>query len=239
MSINWVMIAPDSPGFVKLPNERLIYTSPPRTSLELTASSPNPQTRLFSIKSDAGVVYVTNQRLVYLPTVPTSTFKSFSCPILNLQDTHVCSPLFGPNYWVGQCQPVPGGGIPANYLFADLKLTFREGGTYDFVTAFEQIKEHLYQARSTAQETSTYGMHQTNIDLEQLPAYQRERGTGPDYIYSPSSEAGAPQLSVSVNSSPMIDPLLPIPGEAPPGYEEVQAQAVILDLEQRLRARCQ
>lgn len=61
-SKSWVMTAPGQEGFVKLPNERILYTSPPRTSLEI--SSPKVSgTDPFSAKSDAGVVYITNQRV--------------------------------------------------------------------------------------------------------------------------------------------------------------------------------
>ncbi|KAJ6047873.1 hypothetical protein N7499_000590 [Penicillium canescens] len=38
MSLNWVMLH-DQEGFVRLPNERLIYSSPPRTSVSLTPPS--------------------------------------------------------------------------------------------------------------------------------------------------------------------------------------------------------
>ncbi|KFY62506.1 hypothetical protein V496_04562, partial [Pseudogymnoascus sp. VKM F-4515 (FW-2607)] len=41
MSINWVMVSPQSSEpFVKLPNERILYRSPIRTSLTLS-SPPN------------------------------------------------------------------------------------------------------------------------------------------------------------------------------------------------------
>ena len=61
-SKSWVMTAPGQEGFVKLPNERTLYTSPPRTSLEI--SSPKTSgAEPFSAKSDAGLVYITNQRV--------------------------------------------------------------------------------------------------------------------------------------------------------------------------------
>lgn len=61
-SKSWVMTAPGQEGFVKLPNERILYTSPPRTSLEI--SSPKTSgTESFAAKSDAGLVYITNQRV--------------------------------------------------------------------------------------------------------------------------------------------------------------------------------
>ena len=60
---SWVMTSPNEAGFVKLPNERILYTSPPRTSLQLSAPNTFPGAQPFSAKSDAGIVYLTNQRV--------------------------------------------------------------------------------------------------------------------------------------------------------------------------------
>ncbi len=62
---SWVMTAANEKGFVKLPNEHILFTSPPRTSLEITTPNQFPGTSPLSIKSDSGVVYITNQRVSY------------------------------------------------------------------------------------------------------------------------------------------------------------------------------
>lgn len=58
---SWVMTSPNEQGFVKLPNERILYTSPPRVSLQL--SPPIASAEPYSVKSDTGVAYITNQRV--------------------------------------------------------------------------------------------------------------------------------------------------------------------------------
>ena len=60
---SWVMTSPNEQGFVKLPNERILFTSPPRTSLQISSPNTYPGTEPFAAKSDAGVVYITNQRV--------------------------------------------------------------------------------------------------------------------------------------------------------------------------------
>jgi len=60
---SWVMTSPNEQGFVKLPNELLLFTSPPRTSLEISTPNNYPGAEPFSSKSDGGVVYITNQRV--------------------------------------------------------------------------------------------------------------------------------------------------------------------------------
>ena len=60
---SWVMTSPTEEGFIRLPNEKILYASPPRTSLSISSMSSFPGTEPFSVKSDGGVVYITNQRV--------------------------------------------------------------------------------------------------------------------------------------------------------------------------------
>lgn len=60
---SWVMTSSNEAGFVKLPNERILYTSPPRTSLQISATTTSTGAEPYSAKSDAGVVYISNQRV--------------------------------------------------------------------------------------------------------------------------------------------------------------------------------
>jgi len=60
---SWVMTAPNEPDFVKLPNERIIYTSPPRASLQLSPATTTAGAEPFSVKIDTGVAYITSQRV--------------------------------------------------------------------------------------------------------------------------------------------------------------------------------
>ncbi|KAF2089393.1 hypothetical protein K490DRAFT_37226 [Saccharata proteae CBS 121410] len=250
---SWVMLSPPD-EFVLLPNEQRIYTSPPRTTLTLQTLHKYPGKSPFCLSSSAGRLHLTNRRIVYLPSTPTPQLQSFAAPILNLHDTHVTAPFFGPNVWAAVVQPVPGGNIPPQHTALELKMTFKDGGAFDFHTAFERIKERLQQAVEVAhisgdgQETgdgrgagALAGVDLENVHLDELPAY--EAGPGPAPPIDPSSaahprdrdsglgmsgEEGAPK------PSPGRGPFEP-PVEPPPGYEEVQRESVNVELERRLR----
>jgi hypothetical protein len=258
---SWVMTSPGESGFIKLPNERTLFTSPPRTSLQISTPNTFPGAQPFSVKSDAGVVYVTNLRLVYLPAEPAPELQSFSCPILNTQDTYVRAPFFGANYWTGLCKAVAGGGIPPAHPVVEIRLTFREGGAFDFHSTFERIKERLHQAYEVARESGRGGANVdlANLHLEQLPAYEPSRemegAEGGDeeeeeeepVILSPvpvrpmerdGGVAGSGNIGDTSYYETPGPPAAP-PSEPPPGYEEAQAQAVSIGLAQRLRDESQ
>jgi hypothetical protein len=59
---SWVMLH-DTDGFVRLPNERIIYTSPPRTSISLQPINSSAASERFSRASSIGRVHLTNQRV--------------------------------------------------------------------------------------------------------------------------------------------------------------------------------
>lgn len=227
MSINWVMLSPsgDPEPFVKLPNERILHTSPSRTSLALKTISSLSGSAPFSVNSSAGKAYLTNQRLIYIPKDAKSDLMSFCAPILNIQDAHVRSPMFGANYWNAHVKPVPGGNIPSNVPYLELKMVFSDGGAFDHQTAFEQVKERAAHALEIARETRGQNLDMGNVHLEQLPAYEPASG---DYV-SAETVVGS---GVEVRSpSPG-----PKPSDPPPGYEEVQAQAVGTAVDARLLA---
>lgn len=63
LSMNsWVMLH-ENEAFIRLPNERLIYTSPPRTSFSLQPPSGYSGRESLSLQSNSGLVYLTNQRV--------------------------------------------------------------------------------------------------------------------------------------------------------------------------------
>ncbi|KAL2059422.1 hypothetical protein ABVK25_000715 [Lepraria finkii] len=190
------------------------------------------------------------------PPPPTSSFQSFSAPILNLQDTHVSAPFFGPNVWEGTLIPVTGGGIPAHHNLVQIKLTFKEGGTFDFSSTYERIKETLSQALEVARESGrAVGNGGVDVDLEQLPAYEEASGGGggqtqiqrpvpiaPDGARrsrpAPPANNGVVGLEDQTGSragpSSRQQPLPP-PDEPPPGYEEAQQSSVADQLEESVR----
>ncbi|OBT71245.1 hypothetical protein VF21_09471 [Pseudogymnoascus sp. 05NY08] len=244
---SWVMVSPQSSEpFVKLPNERILYRSPIRTSLTLS-SPPNTHssTQPWSVSSDGGVAYITNQRIVYIPTTSSPSLTSFSCPILNLYDTYVRAPFFGANYWTASVRPVAGGGIPPSLALIDLRMTFREGGAFDYHNVFELIKERLHQAVQAARDAGRNvggagGVDQEvlqGLHLEQLPAYEPAAVAPGAGAAGGAREAPPPPVDAQPRAEP--ETAAAQPDEPPPGYEEAQAQAVGIDLDQRLRRRAE
>ncbi|KAL6232566.1 hypothetical protein BDW75DRAFT_18322 [Aspergillus navahoensis] len=213
-------------GFVHLPNERLLYTSPPRTSFALQPPPSYTGKDKLSLQSSAGQIYLTNQRVVYIPAQQSDELESFSAPLLNLHDSHVSSPFFGPNAWNAVVQPVPGGGIPPSLVAVHLKVTFKEGGAFDFHNQFERIKERLQQAVDISRESGQRAgdINMTNVHLEELPAYSGPQSYSTENDHSNRAESR--HSTSETNDEPQ---------EPPPGYEEVQQQSVANELEERLR----
>lgn len=219
----------DQEGFVRLPNERLIYSSPPRTSLALTPLPNYKGPEKLSLQSSTGCIHLTNQRLIYLPSEKSSTFQSFSSPLLHVRDSHVSAPFFGPNVWTALIQPVSGGGISVELPAVQIKVTFKEGGAFDFHTNFERIKERLEQAVEN-QSDGARGLRSVDmsaVHLEDLPAYEGPGNSSHSTVADDSPVVQQPPRRVS--------DVGPEPAEPPPCYEEVQSQSVATELEERLR----
>lgn len=60
---SWVMAAQNGEAFVKLPNERIEFTSNPRVYLQISPPASIANVAPYSVKSDSGMAYVTNQRV--------------------------------------------------------------------------------------------------------------------------------------------------------------------------------
>lgn len=109
-----------------------------------------------------------------------------------------------------------------------IKVTFKEGGAFDFHTNFERIRERLEQAVENMGEGAR-GLRAVDlaaVHLEELPAYE---GPGTTSTNTVSNEAPPPQHNRRVST------MGPEPVEPPPCYEEVQSQSVADELEERLR----
>ena len=169
------------------------------------------------------------QQLIYLPSEKSSTFQSFSSPLLHVRDSHVSAPFFGPNVWTALIQPVSGGGISADLPAVQIKVTFKEGGAFDFHTNFERIKERLEQAVEN-QSDGARGLRSVDmsaVHLEELPAYEGPGNSSHSTVDDNSPVVQQPPRRVSEAG--------PEPAEPPPCYEEVQSQSVATELEERLR----
>lgn len=183
---------------------------------------------------------------MYLPSKPTSDFKSFSSPILHLLDAHIAVPWFGPNAWQALLMPVPGGNLPVTSTGIELKFTFKEGGATDFHSSFERIKERLQQAVEVARESEgsaqgrpgfLNGVNMDSVHLDQLPSYE---DSGHDRIASSEpTPAVVRPVSPDQGNAPSQDgpstreETAQSPVDAPPGYEETQQQSVQEALDRR------
>ncbi|KAF8467634.1 hypothetical protein BDZ91DRAFT_793320 [Kalaharituber pfeilii] len=209
MSLNWVML--DERGtqkFVNLPGEKTLYTSPPRVSFQLKALSYTGKN--YSLKCGDGLAYVTNSRIIYIPSSPTActpSMESFCAPLKNVYDSYVTAPFFGPNVWVSTIRAVRNGNIPDGIPELELKLTFKDGGTFDFHNHIEHAKECMPQE-----------MEFGDVTDPDLPSYD---GSPPGIV---------PQWTPDVGPSAAVPPPPP-PDGPPPGYEEAQIAGVSQGLE--------
>ena len=249
---SWVMLD-ENQNFVPLPKEKVLFTSPPRTTLTLQTPNSYPGKNPWNASSSGGVAFLTNQRvrltfslhlitqpltplqLVYLPTNPDPQLQSFMAPILHLQDTRISAPFFGPNVWQGLLKPVTGGGVPAQHPFVELKMTFREGGAFDFHSTFERIRDSLLQAVEQAH-ANGQEFNPANVHLDELPAYtEGAPQTGPP---PQQPRSGAPSQSLAPEPPPVARPSsggFQPPNEPPPGYEEAQSSGVRDQMEESIR----
>lgn len=147
-------------------------------------------------------------------------------------------------------RPSVGGGIPPDVPRLDIKLTFKDGGHDAFQSKFEVMKERLAYARTLQQETGQ--IIPTGEDLPKYEATLPARGSR-----SPPVPGAAPELATaSAGASTASSVLRPAeepapestsapesgrgfsqvtPDEPPPDYEEAQAQAIGMRLEEDLR----
>ena len=122
-------------------------------------------------------------------------------------------------------QPVADGGIPSQHAAVEVKLTFKDGGTYDFHTKFIEIKERLRQAAEVAVESGQVGsgshgagVNLDSVHLEQLPAYQ-ERSEAGRTLETSGNDRSREHTSEEVSAP--TQPPQQHPHEPPPAYEEI------------------
>jgi WW domain-binding protein 2 len=172
---------------------------------------------------------VRRPQIVYLPARPTAALESFAAPIMHCADAHVAAPFFGPNVWTATVAPVPGGNVPADCSRLAVRMTFKDGGAYDFHSTFERVKERTVQAVETAGESGRLGAASAGLDavhLDELPAYEHA-----------AAEAAAPLLAgergLGVRSGAVAHAV--VPPAQPPTYEDVQLETVTNEMESRMR----
>ncbi|KAI1811203.1 hypothetical protein GGS20DRAFT_588765 [Poronia punctata] len=230
---SWVMLS-RSGDIEPLPHESILFRTRGRVALSILAPNQPQGVAPFSIKSESGTAYITNQRLIYLPAAPTEQFKSFSTKILGCQDGRMRSSWVGPWYWEASVRPVPNGNIPPDFPMVTLKLTFKDGGFSEFESKFVEIKARLHHAAQIA-EGSGQRNWVLNVHDEQLPEYTPSQPQGQN-----SSSGTAPptvaELTQRANDSTRQSEMAQgTPDEPPPDYDEAQAQAVSMRIDEQLR----
>ncbi|KAJ3555910.1 hypothetical protein NPX13_g10255 [Xylaria arbuscula] len=210
LEASWVMLS-RSGDIEPLPHESMLFKTRGRVALNITTPNNPPGVAPFSIKSESGTAYITNQRLIYLPAAPTEQFKSFSTKILGCQDGRMRSSWVGP--WV------------------NLKLTFKDGGFSEFETKFVEIKARLHHAAQIAEESGQRNWA-LNVHDEQLPEYTAAQDQGPSGQNRPTTVQETIQPADSTAQQSGINQGMP---EPPPNYDEAQAQAVSMRFDERLR----
>ncbi|KAI5809038.1 hypothetical protein DFH27DRAFT_477256, partial [Peziza echinospora] len=194
LSFSWVMVDETKHhAFIPLAGERTLYTSPPRVSFSLSSVGHANTSSPTSIKGKDGVVFVTNKRVIFLPTNPTANFSSFSSNLTTITDSHVTSPLFGPNAFICTIRSVPGGNLnPENAEF-EVKMVFKEGGTFEFQAELMNAKElAIYAAEDAGEELPAYGWGEqhSNGDFQPPPPPPPD---GPPPGYEEAQMAGLNQ----------------------------------------------
>ncbi|PHH63892.1 hypothetical protein CDD81_5340 [Ophiocordyceps australis] len=223
MSINWVML--NQSGFVKLGNERILHKLESRISCELSVPQElRSRGASFQRKSDKGTLFLTNKRIVYLPTKPTlePKFESFSAPILQLQDSSTSSSMLWGWAWKSDCIPSSGGGIPADIPRIEVKFTFSDGGMMEFNETYIRLRERLFQYQEMRRELGPGA----DVPDEPLPAYEPQTN-------APAETAAS--LAVPRSSQPDSGAGRRNPEEPPPNYDEAQAQQISMRLEDHIR----
>ncbi len=144
-----------------------------------------------------------------------------------------------------------------NQAHIEIKLTFKDGGAYDFHTNFERIKERFLQAMEAARDGHGTGANSSqgvaggpiaglNMDavhLDELPTYQ---DSGRDEL-APQPAPPQPRQRPPVQQEDPVPSFEEVvqgrtppqragapPTDAPPGYEETQQQSIQQELETRL-----
>lgn len=74
---SWVMLTRDG-EIVPIPGEKILHTSRPRVSLEVSTPRELQVAEPFSLKCDNGIAYITNQRVCSPPFSPPLSHCFFS-----------------------------------------------------------------------------------------------------------------------------------------------------------------
>lgn len=172
MSLSWVTVegGANLPPLV-LPDER--FTAFPGITSQLSSFEPVN-----------GVLHLSQYRVVFLQAprereaMNSIPLKQVSIPLHRWLNPTVGQPWFGPNYYEGEVNPSPGGGLQlGGGIVLKAKFIFNEGGIERFHKMFQQV---FIAASLRHQQRSA-----TNQQDEPLPLYQdpgEGSGVPPEYV---------------------------------------------------------
>ncbi len=126
--------------------------------------------------------------------------------------------------------------MPTQLPILEVKLTFNDGGHDAFREKFQVMKERLDYARQLRRETG-----QDIPTGEDLPRYEEAREASSSSSNNPAAAAAAASATAGQSSgagpstASQATPSQPTPDEPPPDYEEAQAQALDIRLEEQMR----
>ncbi|RUP47168.1 hypothetical protein BC936DRAFT_146060 [Jimgerdemannia flammicorona] len=190
-----------------------------RLTLENNSGYPGSSGGIYT--SNKGVLYLTNQRVVFVSTPATEHLISVSIPLLNIKHGRFQQPWFAANYYEGTVMPcdvgggsnlhlpsfivpcpnqVPGGGLTQA---GNMKIVFKDGGGFDFTTIYDNLLARLGETGETPQ------------TFEPLPAY------------APPMNASTPQQQpyyIPPSSSPYAAGYAPPPGPPPQSGQPIYGQ---------------
>ncbi|RIA93506.1 hypothetical protein C1645_762169 [Glomus cerebriforme] len=220
MALNWAMIGSDGKSPVPLPGEKILLEQG-KVSLVLDMGGGYPG-NAGTLKADGGI-YLTNQRVIFISRPLLDHFKSLSIPLLNLKEGKLQQPWFGANYYQAIVTPVPNGGLPAP---GQLKITFKEGGGFEFSTVYKELMLRLFENEGTAPVEHTeplpiYTPRQENSSSAQTSTTSCNNVVPPETSLNnlgPSAEA---TTSRNISTSTEVRPPSVAPDELPPAYDDI------------------
>jgi hypothetical protein len=142
---------------------------------------------------------------------------------------------------------VAGGNIPAAVPAFELKMTFKEGGCYDFHSVFERIKERTSHALDMARESGRAVEGEAelgDVHLDELPAYEESAGPGVRVVGEGHDAEEVAAAAASPREESRAEAVNAGSGDAqadtsrngaPPRYEDVQRESIADALERRVR----
>jgi len=220
MALNWAMIASDGKSPVPLPGEK-IFLEQDKVSLVLDMGGGYPG-NAGTFKADGGI-FLTNQRVIFISRPSLEHFKSLSIPLLNLKEGKLQQPWFGANYYQAVVTPVLSGGLPAP---GQLKVTFKEGGGFEFSTVYKDLMLRLFENEGTVPVEHTeplpmYTPRQENSSSAQTLTTSCSNVVPPEAPLNNLEPSADATTSHNISTSTEAIPPSVAPDEMPPAYDEV------------------